>query len=65
VRPGDVVTAVGGEPVSSLARMFRCVWALGPAGVEVPLTIVRDGRERVLHVKSVDRVAQMTSGPLH
>lgn len=55
VRTGDVVLAVGGEKVSDLAGFFRGVWALGPAGVEVPITIYREGRTTELRVASADR----------
>src|SRR5215471_1616880 len=44
LRTGDVVLAVAGADVSDLAGFFRRVWALGQAGVEVPLTLFRDGR---------------------
>ena len=33
-----IITAVGGRNVSSLAEFYRAVWALGDAGVTVPLT---------------------------
>src|SRR5262249_15847941 len=35
LRTGDVVQTVGGEDVRSLAGMFRQVWSLGRAGVEI------------------------------
>ena len=44
LRTGDVVLAVAETEVSDLAGFFRKVWSLGKAGVEVPLTIYRDGR---------------------
>jgi S1-C subfamily serine protease len=55
VRAGDVVIEVAGEPVAGLADMFRKVWRLGPAGVEVPLTVARDGGLSRLQVQSADR----------
>ena len=54
-RLGDIVIEVAGERVSGLADMFRKVWRLGPAGVEVPLTIARDGTLTQLKVRSADR----------
>ena len=36
--------AVAGEPIADLADFFRRVWALGEAGVRVPLTVEREGR---------------------
>ena len=41
VRVGDFVLGINGEPVSELATMFRRIWSLGEAGVEVPLTVQR------------------------
>ncbi|MBN8997487.1 MAG: serine protease [Rhizobiales bacterium] len=55
LRTGDVVVAVSGRRVSDLASFFRGVWALGNAGVEVPITVVRDGRTTELRVASADR----------
>ena len=40
---GDQVLAVNSQPVSSLVELFRSVWAVGKAGVAVPLTVMRDG----------------------
>ena len=36
-------------------RWARKVWSSGPAGAEVPMRIVREGRETWLRVKSADR----------
>lgn len=55
VRLGDVVVEVAGEPVAGLGDMFRRVWRLGPAGVEVPLTLARDHELAQLRVRSADR----------
>ena len=54
---GDVVLAVRGPRLRNLAGFFRRVWALGHAGVEVPLTIERDGRSADIAVASGDRNA--------
>jgi len=55
VEMGDTVLAVDGEPVSELATMFRRIWALGSAGVAVPLTLRRDGRPLEITVQSAAR----------
>lgn len=55
LNPGDVVLAVGGEPVEDLADLYRKIWALGPAGVEVPLTLEREGDVFEVDVRSADR----------
>ncbi len=46
---------VGAQRVHSLADLFRAVWRLGPAGVEVPLSVARAGDVLRVTVKSADR----------
>ena len=55
VRAGDLVVAVGGERVASLAEFFRRVWRMGPVGTVVPLTLARDGAPVDLKIHSADR----------
>jgi S1-C subfamily serine protease len=52
---GDVVLAVKGEKVSTLAEFYRKFWALGAAGIKVPLTLSREGRTFDLVLNSSDR----------
>jgi S1-C subfamily serine protease len=65
LRTGDVVLAVAGTEVSDLASFFRKVWSLGKAGVEVPLTIYRDGRTLEARVASGDRNRFLKGPSLH
>lgn len=55
IEPGDIVVGVDREPVVGLAHLFRSVWALGDAGVTVPLVINRDGRAVTIPVTSAAR----------
>jgi S1-C subfamily serine protease len=63
LRAGDIVLSVAGSKVSDLAGLFRRVWALGQAGVEVPLLINRDGKTLELRVRSTDR-RRLLKGPV-
>jgi S1-C subfamily serine protease len=65
LRTGDVVLAVGGTEVNDLAGLFRRIWSLGDAGVEVPLTVYRDGRTLELKVSSADRRKFLKAPRLH
>ena len=65
LRVGDLIEAVAGEPVGDLAGLFRSVWALGGAGVRVPLTVRRDGRVHKLTLVSSDRERFLISPPMH
>jgi S1-C subfamily serine protease len=64
VRLGDVVIEVAGERVGGLADLFRKVWDLGSAGVEVPLTVARDRELSQLQVRSADRNGFLKKPPL-
>jgi S1-C subfamily serine protease len=65
LKVGDVILAVKGEKVSSLAQLYRRVWALGPAGVDVPLTLYREGDTFDVSVKSSDRAKFLKAPRLH
>ncbi|MBM3343545.1 MAG: serine protease [Betaproteobacteria bacterium] len=65
VRMGDLVLAVGAQRVTGLAQLFRTVWQHGPAGVEVPLTLAREGQEFHVTVKSADRTDFLKKPKLH
>jgi len=64
VRPGDRVIEVAGERVDRLPELFRRIWALGPAGTAVPLTLERDGRRVEVSVRSADREDFLRKPPL-
>lgn len=55
LRPGDVISEIRDAEVDGLADFYRQVWKSGPAGAEIPMRILRDGREAWLRVKSADR----------
>lgn len=65
VRPGDMILDVAGERVVALAAFLRAVWALGNAGVSVPLTLARDGDVVRVRVASVDRTQLLRRPSLH
>ncbi len=65
VKVGDMVLGVGELRTSELAEFFRSVWRLGPAGVEVPLTLARDGDVLRITVRSADRSDFLKKPKLH
>jgi len=65
IRPGDVVLAVAGNPVRGLAGFLRSVWSLGEAGVEVPLLVYREGKQREVRIHSMDRYDCLKPPELH
>jgi S1-C subfamily serine protease len=65
LRTGDMILEVNGEEVSTLADCYRRIWALGPAGAEIPLTIYRDGRTFEVKPVSADRNRFLKAPRLH
>lgn len=65
IRTGDVILAVKGERFSSLVDYYRKLWALGPAGVDVPLTLHREGDTFDVVLKSSDRTRFLRTPRLH
>ncbi|MEZ5739008.1 MAG: S1C family serine protease [Burkholderiaceae bacterium] len=65
IEEGDLIIEVAGRRVSSLAAFLRAVWALGPAGVKVPLLLARDGDLLRTQVDSVDRNDLLRRSSLH
>ncbi len=62
---GDVIVAVGGKRVSTLMEFYRRLWSLGAAGVQVPLTIYREGDTLEVTVTSSTRERMMKKPQLH
>ena len=65
IQAGDLVLGVGALRTSVLAEFFRAVWRLGPAGVDVPLTLARGGDVLRITVKSADRSDFLKKPNLH
>jgi len=55
LKPGDMILTVDGKAVNGLADFYRRVWALGNAGVDVPLSVLQGIQIRDIKVRSIDR----------
>jgi serine protease Do len=62
IEPGDVVIGVGGDMPRDLADFYRKVWARGPAGVEIPLSILHGSSTREVMLTSMDRHQHLRLG---
>jgi S1-C subfamily serine protease len=65
LREGDVVRSAAGMDITNLADFYRSIWALGHPGVDVPLTLEREGDVFDLRVTSADRRSFLRTPPLH
>jgi S1-C subfamily serine protease len=65
LKAGDVILAVNGEKISSQTAFYRKLWSLGPAGVDVPLTVYHDGVTFDVVLTSTDRAKMLKAPRLH
>ncbi len=65
LKAGDVILAVKGEKVTSQAGFYRKLWSLGPAGVDVPLTVHHEGDTFDVTLASTDRAKLFKAPRLH
>jgi len=63
LQEGDMLVGVGKDDVSSLAEFYRKVWALGVAGVDVPLRIRQGTQVKEVTLHSIDRVEYFRTRP--
>jgi S1-C subfamily serine protease len=57
IHTGDIVLSLAGKEIGDLGTLYRSIWALGPAGVEVPMVVFRDGRTMTMTLRSADRAS--------
>ena len=55
LQPGDIILKVNQEPVTGQADFYRKVWNLGIAGIEVPISILRETEIMEITLNSIDR----------
>jgi S1-C subfamily serine protease len=55
LKRGDIISEIRDGEVEGLADFYRKVWESGPPGAEIPVRVLRDGREAWLRIKSADR----------
>jgi S1-C subfamily serine protease len=65
LKAGDVILAVKGEKISSQTQFYRKLWGLGPAGVDVPLTVYHEGVTFDVVLTSIDRTKLLKGPRLH
>ena len=65
IRPGDVVLDIEGNRPAGLTEMFRMIWQAGPAGIRIPISVLRDGALEQVSVATVDRDTILTRAVVH
>src|SRR6267142_6180869 len=65
VRSGDIVVGVAADPVKTQEELYRRVWGLGVAGIEVPLRILQGADMREFRLRSIDRFQYFKEKPVY
>ena len=63
LQAGDIILKVKTGAVKGLADFYRKVWALGEAGIEVPVSILQGTEIRHVVIRSADRHEYLRLGP--
>jgi S1-C subfamily serine protease len=65
LRTGDRILAINGSEVPDLAGLWRAVWASGPAGSPVQISLGRGNRNTSVTIPSGDRSQMLKAPRLH
>jgi len=65
IKTGDVILAINGDKITSQTDFYRKLWSLGPAGVDVPLTVYHEGVTFDVVLTSIDRSKLLKAPRLH
>jgi S1-C subfamily serine protease len=59
LKVGDIILKIGGEQVSGQVDFYRKLWGKGPAGTQIPLSVLQGAQMRDLVIHSIDRIQHL------
>jgi S1-C subfamily serine protease len=59
LKVGDIILRIGGEQVSGQVDFYRKLWGKGPAGTQIPLSVLQGAQMRDLVIQSIDRIQHL------
>lgn len=65
LRRGDIISDMRDGEIDGLADFYRKLWSSGPPGTELPIRVVRGGRDTWLRIKSADRNSYLKKPRVH
>ena len=65
IEPGDIIVALNGQSVKTLSHMYKVLWSLGAAGIEIVIKLCRDGTDIDVTVKTDSRYSFMEKRKKH
>ncbi|OED38685.1 hypothetical protein AB833_18515 [Chromatiales bacterium (ex Bugula neritina AB1)] len=65
IQSGDTILQINSQDVTTLAELFRAVWAAGDAGVKISVTFERDLVTNTVIISTEDRSDRLKSASIH
>lgn len=65
LKAGDVIVAIGGQPIKGQADFYTRLWKSGEAGVEVSVDVLKGNRVENYKVKSINRERYFRPKPMY
>jgi S1-C subfamily serine protease len=59
LKVGDIIIRIGGEQISGQVDFYRKLWGKGPAGTEIPLSVLQGAQMKDLVIPSIDRAQHL------
>ena len=59
VKAGDIILRIGAEQVSGQVDFYRKLWAKGPAGTEIGLSVLQGAQMKDVVIQSIDRTQHL------
>ena len=65
IKTGDIVLGVASHSVRNHEELYRRIWGLGAAGIDVPLRVLQGAEVRELSIHSIDRFRYFREKPTY
>jgi len=59
LKVGDIIVRLGGQPIAGQVDFYRKLWGVGPAGTQIPLSVLQGAEVRDVTVESIDRAQHL------
>ncbi len=55
LKPGDIILRIGGVEIKGQVDFYRKLWSSGPAGTQIPLSVLQGAQMKEMVIESIDR----------
>lgn len=65
LKVGDIIVRLGGQPISGQMDFYRKLWGQGPAGTQIPLSVLQGAEVRDVTIQSIDRAQHVRARTMY